>query len=321
MREMGSLPGLTAQMLRPSPALREAHFWCIFPEEVDAALLKSYEKFLSPEEQEDMTKVRTEKMQTGRLLARTLVRTTLARYACGHVDPASLMFKKNGFGKPQVIWPKLNTKGELWRPPNLSFNLSHTDSLIACGVSLDSAIGIDVEEKNRKLTSNLIKFARGRFSSKEADWLQSFADSDEQHQQFMRLWTLKEAYVKAVGKGISGVPFKDFSFHLKASPVAHELLRKVTQLPVDPQAKSIILDLAGQALERERPASSWQFLLFQPGPAHVASICIEDRLHDTAEEKMHYKVQTWKTVPLISDQHLSEGAIGLGVSNDYSHQT
>ncbi|CAM6126847.1 unnamed protein product [Calypogeia fissa] len=137
----------------------------------------------------------------------------------------------------------------------------------------------------------------------------------------MRLWTLKEAYVKAVGKGISGVPFKDFSFHLKASPVAHELLRKVTQLPVDPQAKSIILDLAGQALERERPALSWQFLLFQPGPAHVASICIEDRLHDTAEEQMHYKVQTWKTVPLISDQHLSEGAIGLGVSNDYSHQT
>lgn len=40
----------------------------------------------------------------------------------------------------QVIWPKFNTRGELWRPPNLCFNISHTESLIACGVTLGSAV-------------------------------------------------------------------------------------------------------------------------------------------------------------------------------------
>jgi 5,10-methylene-tetrahydrofolate dehydrogenase/methenyl tetrahydrofolate cyclohydrolase len=46
---------------------------------------------------------------------------------------------------------------------------------------------------------------------------------------------MQEAYVKAVGKGIGALPFRNFSFNLRVSPNAHELLRKVTKLPTDPQ--------------------------------------------------------------------------------------
>ena len=35
----------------------------------------------------------------------------------------------------QIIWPSRSVTGHSWNPPNISFNLSHTDSLIACAVT------------------------------------------------------------------------------------------------------------------------------------------------------------------------------------------
>ncbi|BFI29974.1 4'-phosphopantetheinyl transferase [Marchantia polymorpha subsp. ruderalis] len=313
MRISSMWPG---QLLRPPPALREVHFWCVFPDEVDGSLLKHYEKLLSPEELADIPKARTQKLQTGRLLARTLVRSTLARYVNGAVDPSSLKFEKNSFGKPKVIWPALTTDGRPWQPPGLSFNLSHTTSIIACAVALDSAVGVDVEEKDRKLSSKLTTFARKKLSSTEADWLQDFTDTRQQRHSFLQLWTLKESYVKAVGKGISGVPFKDFAFGLETSPEAREFLRKVMELPADSQAKLITLDLARSVAQREEAASSWKFVLFEPTPDHIASICVEDKqlLHDDSTHP--FQVKAWKTIPMNSDECLHEGALGLGISQN-----
>ena len=52
-------------------------------------------------------------------------------------------------------------------------------------------VGIDVEEKDRKLSRNLMALARRRFSPEEADWLSRFEDPTQQQQRFMQLWTLK----------------------------------------------------------------------------------------------------------------------------------
>lgn len=55
-------------------------------------------------------------------------------------------------------------------------------------------VGIDLEERDRKLSRNLMALARRRFSPEEADWLACFEDPVEQHQRFMQLWTLKVSF-------------------------------------------------------------------------------------------------------------------------------
>ncbi|KAL6194218.1 hypothetical protein ACLB2K_035302 [Fragaria x ananassa] len=100
------------------------------------------------------------------------------------VDPRSLNFQKNGYGKPEVDCQIEDD----WQPPALHFNISRTSSLIACGVAADSPIGIDVEEKQRKLKHHILAFARRYFSSHEVEHLTSI---EIQRHQFIKLWTLK----------------------------------------------------------------------------------------------------------------------------------
>uniref|UniRef100_A0A453R521 holo-[acyl-carrier-protein] synthase n=1 Tax=Aegilops tauschii subsp. strangulata TaxID=200361 RepID=A0A453R521_AEGTS len=74
------------------------------------------------------------------------------------IDPRSFAFKYNKFRKPEILWPSDDTV-EL----PLRFNISHTSSLIACGIAMDANIGIDIEEKKRKTTKSILSLAR-RFS-------------------------------------------------------------------------------------------------------------------------------------------------------------
>jgi 4'-phosphopantetheinyl transferase len=105
------------------------------------------------------------------------------------VAPSSLRFTKNEFGKPNVIWPVKRL--DEWRPPSLCFNLTHTQSLLMCAVTQKAEVGIDVEERERKFTRDLMALARRQLSPEEADWLSQFTDPYEQQCQFMQLWTLK----------------------------------------------------------------------------------------------------------------------------------
>jgi hypothetical protein len=58
-------------------------------------------------------------------------------------------------------------------------------------VGEDIQVGIDVEERERKFTRDLMALARRQFSPEEADWLSQFTDPNEQRCQFIQLWTLK----------------------------------------------------------------------------------------------------------------------------------
>ncbi|XP_050242039.1 uncharacterized protein LOC126690994 [Quercus robur] len=132
----------------PSPM--ETHLWYILPNEVKSTrLLNQYLELLSPCEKENVFRMWGNQPQKRALLATSeLVRTTIARYQTNfQVDPRSLKFKKNIYGKPEVKWQDVDDS----HLPPLHFNISHNSSLIACGVTLSSPIGIDVEEKQRKL--------------------------------------------------------------------------------------------------------------------------------------------------------------------------
>ncbi|KAI3918660.1 hypothetical protein MKX01_041980 [Papaver californicum] len=177
----------------PLPSRRETHLWYIIPDEVkDASLLNQYMKLLSPCEKKTVLQMQGDRLQKGALLARALVRTTLARYTDTQVSPNLLKFQKNNFGKPEVEWQQ----NEQWNPPSLHFNISHSSSLIACGVTVDMPIGIDVEEKQRKTKNSTMSFARRYFSPNEVERLHAISDPEVQQHEFIKLWTLKEAYAK-----------------------------------------------------------------------------------------------------------------------------
>lgn len=116
------------------------------------------------------------------------------RQIIGHylgASPSSLAFTRERFGKPAVI-----LSGDV----PLSFNTSHCDGLTAVAVALNTniPIGVDVERLDRSVPEALWQRC---LSLNELNWIASLTPSLRMA-QFMRLWTCKEAIMKATGLGL-----------------------------------------------------------------------------------------------------------------------
>ncbi|KAK4419397.1 Rho GTPase-activating protein 1 [Sesamum alatum] len=277
-------------------AWRETHLWYVKPSEVKSeSLLKEYLDILSPCERKNVLQMGSEELRKSALLARALVRTTIARYQINsEINPRSLKFRKNIHGKPEVEWQYSDD----WHPPPLHFNISHTSSLVACGVTINSQIGIDVEEKQRSIKHNILSFARRYFSEHEVRFLAAISDPQVQRMEFIKLWTLKEAYVKALGKGFSGAPFKTFTIRSKSVP--EEGFNKLEGL--SPKASEIVVD------SFDNPTvltSNWRFLLLELVNSHYAAICIEKHGASEGNRNVPVKLTVWKTIPFLEDECVS----------------
>ncbi|PWA82284.1 major facilitator superfamily protein [Artemisia annua] len=235
------------------PSRMETHLWYVLPNEVNSeSVLSRYVDLLSPLEKDHVFSIRDNQLQKTALIARALVRTTIARYQIRpQVSPKSLQFRKNAYGKPEVDWENDND----WPP--IHFNLSHTSSLIACGVTIDSPIGIDVEEKKRTMKNKILSFAKRYFTNEEMEVLRAISDPEVQRQEFIKLWTLKEAYVKALGRGFSGAPFNTFTLRFRPANPNHE------------DSEIVIVPLENQSLL----TTNWQFAQLDLAGSHYAAIC------------------------------------------------
>ncbi|MGB4655098.1 MAG: 4'-phosphopantetheinyl transferase family protein [Bacteroidales bacterium] len=78
-----------------------------------------------------------------------------------------------------------------------NFNISHSKNWLACAVS-DVNVGVDVEGI-RKINS---KVADRFFTEREVRYLNTL-NGDERNEMFIRFWTIKESYLKAIGKGLA----------------------------------------------------------------------------------------------------------------------
>jgi 4'-phosphopantetheinyl transferase len=94
--------------------------------------------------------------------------------------------------------------------PEIHFNLSHCKGLAVCLIS-EFECGADVETC-RKVRPAV---ARRVFSPEEQEMLTQSADPD---QLFTQLWTLKESYVKAIGRGI-GFPMNQVCFRFESERI------------------------------------------------------------------------------------------------------
>lgn len=82
--------------------------------------------------------------------------------------------------------------------PNIHISLSHSGNYAACAIDTKPC-GIDIEQ-HRTVNSRIF---RKVLSSAEAEWVNSNNDEQSQSNRFLKLWTMKEAYLKTTGDGIT----------------------------------------------------------------------------------------------------------------------
>ena len=183
----------------------DVHVWHVDPALVsDPALLRRYDALMSPDERARHARFVFPADQHVFLVARALVRTTLSRYA--DVEPRAWTFQAGPYGRPEIAGPA--------GVPPLRFSLSHTAGLVAVAVALQVDVGIDVE--GIKVRASGLDIARHYFAPSEADALEALPP-ERQGRAFLEYWTLKEAYIKATGLGLSA-PLKSFAFELTDPP-------------------------------------------------------------------------------------------------------
>jgi 4'-phosphopantetheinyl transferase len=121
--------------------------------------------------------------------AHALLRCALSRSAA--LPPEAWRFENSRLGKPFVA---NEAHG------GLRFSLSHTRGLVACAVSHAHDVGVDVELLLPSGREQAL--AEHCCSADEHRWLNA-GSADEYGERLVALWTLKEAYVKATGEGLT----------------------------------------------------------------------------------------------------------------------
>ena len=150
---------------------------------------------------------------------RALLRSLLGAYL--GASPQELCFQYSDKGKPSLT--------SRYHGCGVVFNVSHSGDLALLGFgAAPNAIGVDIEKIRDDFDTAAI--ARRFFSAREQGELAQLP-ADEQHQAFFRCWTRKEAFIKALGEGLSH-PLDQFDVSLGAcGPVS------LTTRPVSDEAK------------------------------------------------------------------------------------
>lgn len=217
----------------------EIHLWLAFYDEIsEERLHAAYRELLNVAEQAQEPRFYFARDRNRYLVTRALVRTVLSRYV--PIVPQDWVFSANAYGRPAIV----NAQAE-----DLTFNISHTHSLIVLGVTRGRALGVDVENVLARSVSTDV--ADRYFAPQEVAMLTA-APPDQQQDRFFEYWTFKEAYIKARGMGLS-LPLDKFSFHY---PDDHSV-----EIAIHP-------DLADHG-------ARWQFWQFRPRPEYLVAVCAE----------------------------------------------
>jgi 4'-phosphopantetheinyl transferase len=173
---------------------REVDVWSISCEPGKG--IDSSAQLLSPDEQERAERFHRELDRIQFRLTHSAVRMILAQYL--NVGPQELSFASGIGGKPELA--------SHFRDTGIQFNLSHSSELALLAVAREAVVGADVEWINPEIAIGEI--AERFFSAAEIQVLNALP-ADERVDAFFSCWTRKEAYIKALGEGLS-VPLDSF---------------------------------------------------------------------------------------------------------------
>lgn len=163
-------------------------------ENLEKVLADELALFLSDEKQKRVSRFyRFEDAQRtliGDILVRILICNSLK------IKNREIVFNKNEYGKPS-----------LQNNNNFCFNISHAGNWVVCATH-GTSVGIDVEH----ISPINLNIAKRYFSNEEYNNLMD-RDESQRLSYFYDLWTLKESYIKAVGKGLS-LPLDSFTMNI-----------------------------------------------------------------------------------------------------------
>lgn len=213
---------------------QEIEVWLVRPESLPMEEVQHRcFPLLSEEERQRSQRFHFDHDRTHYLAAHAMLRLCLGHHlACA---PQQVQMATGHNGKPEL-------SGKFFGVP-LHFNLSHTRGMVACVVAYGRPCGIDVERI--RALPEMEGMARTVYSDAEIAWLERHEDP-ARSQAFFTLWTLKEAYIKATGLGMSAP------------------LRQITLNP----------DTFGVE-DRSLPAQTagvWQIDHWRPQPSHALAV-------------------------------------------------
>lgn len=144
---------------------------------------------LSDAERERAARFRFDRDRSRWLLAHIAARAIIGAEL--GVAPAEIRYAFGPTGKPSLAWPEHT---------GVEFNLSDSGDLALLAICRDAPVGVDVEFV--KPMPDLAAIATSHFAAEERAELLALPEA-EQLGAFYRIWTRKEAYIKAVGTGLS----------------------------------------------------------------------------------------------------------------------
>jgi 4'-phosphopantetheinyl transferase len=165
----------------------------------------------------------------GRVMARALVGRALG---CA---PTAWRWREGPHGRPEI-----DDADTAWR-----FNVAHSAGLVLCAIGQGHEVGVDVEDLDRRAISG--NFAHRYLSPAEVADVEAQPPA-EQQARLLTYWTLKEAYLKARGLGVS-LPLSEIEFTLE---------------PAGPQVR-FLGSLAGTD-------TRWRFHLEKLTPRHLVAV-------------------------------------------------
>ena len=222
------------------PVKNSIHLWIVrFEACRDESLLRQYMGLLSKEELIRYKGFLFAEQQHSFLISRILLRTVLSQYLGKMPQHINFVYGVNG--KPGLAFSETPLHC-------LSFNLSHTKCMAILAVSTGVDIGIDIEFKDCAApTQTVLRY----FSTDEIKYVIE-SPAHLQACYFWELWTLKEAYLKCLGLGLS-VPLDAFNFNL---------------------IKPNMIEIKTASTWKDDPGK-WWFAQWEPSPQHIASLCIQ----------------------------------------------
>lgn len=235
------------------PRLRkdEAHIWRI--DFLDwQGREDQFVSVLSSDETERARRFRLPHDRQRFILRHGLLRAILSGYL--GMPSALLRFDYSSYGRPA-----LHTEHH---KSSLHFNLSHSHQMALIAVVLDGCVGIDIERVHTDFDHQRI--ATQFFSLAEQEQLRDVAP-DERARAFFMCWTRKEAYIKALGMGLS-IPLAQFDVSLRPDQAARILAAR-NGLP---------------------GAEDWRLYHLEPAGDYTAALCLPRR---------DWRLRGWKATP------------------------
>jgi 4'-phosphopantetheinyl transferase len=242
-------------MTSTSMEKEKIHLWYAYPDDLlQQNSAQACARLLSEDEQARWQAYKFEEHRREYLATHALARTALSYH--GKLSPEAWRFRPNDYGKPAVD-PECG----------LRFNLSNSRALVVCLVAESADVGVDVEPCSRAET--ILEVAPSVFSTLELRQLEALEPKDK-ITRALRLWTLKEAYIKARGLGLR-LPLSKFSFHFD-----------------EEQAIRMVLDR-----DLNDCPDRWQFCLLEHRD-HCVALMVESR---TPPDLMVIEVRTFLSSP------------------------